>query len=156
MKKLVWLALLASALSAAPPDPVSWKVVESPARPVKAGARFTLKLAAEIQPGWHMYSMKAVEDGPIPTRLWLAEGQPFQSGGPVQASHPEVRQDPGFGMEVGIYEGQATFAVPVRAAASAAAGAQRLVVNASYQTCDNKLCLPPKTVKVEVPVTIGR
>jgi hypothetical protein len=29
-------------------------------------------------------------------------------------------------------------------------------VSASYQSCNNKLCLPPKTVKVEVPIAIAK
>jgi hypothetical protein len=38
----------------------------------------------------------------------------------------------------------------------AAPDAHNLVVSASYQSCNNKLCLPPKTMKAEVPVTIGK
>jgi hypothetical protein len=48
---------------------------------VKAGARFTIKLAASIQAGLHIHSMNPVEDGPQPTRIWLAEGQSFQLAG---------------------------------------------------------------------------
>jgi len=33
-------------------------------------------------------------------------------------------------------------------------GAQTLTVSASYQSCNDKLCLPPKTVKVQLPVTV--
>ena len=65
-------------------------------------------------------------------------------------------QDASFGMEVELYEGEAVFTLPVKVAAGAAPGAQKLVVSASYQSCNNKVCLPPKTVKVEVPVTIAK
>jgi thiol:disulfide interchange protein DsbD len=61
-----------------------------------------------------------------------------------------------FGMEVELYEGDAAFTLPVRVAAAAPAGPQKVIVNTSYQTCDNKICLPPKTVKVEVPVTVAK
>ena len=44
----------------------------------------------------------------------------------------------------------------LRIAASAPAGPRTLTVNASYQSCNNKICLPPKTVKVEVPVTVSK
>jgi len=40
--------------------------------------------------------------------------------------------------------------------ATGAAGAQKLVISASYQSCNNRLCLPPKTVRVEVPVVVGK
>jgi hypothetical protein len=156
MKRLFLVALAAVALAAAPPDPVAWKVADAPAKPVKAGARFTVKLVATIQQGWHMYSMKPVEDGPIPTRVWLAEGQPFRLAGAVKADEPETVQDPTLHMEVELYNGAANFVLPVQAIAGAPPGAQNMILSASYQTCNNSLCLPPKTVKVEVPVTISK
>ena len=155
MRKLLLTAALAACLTAAPADPVTWTLNLQPA-PVKAGARFTVKLLAVVQEGWHMYSLKPMDEGPIPTRIWMAEGQPFSLSGAVRAPEPRVMQDPSFGMEVELYEGEAVFTLPVKVAPGTAPGAQKLVVSASYQSCNNKLCLPPKTVKVEVPVTIGK
>jgi len=156
MKKLFFAAAMAACLAAAPADPVAWTLQNPPAAPVKAGARFNVKLLAAVQDGWHMYSLKPMAEGPIPTRIWIAEGQPFSLAGAVQAPDPQVMQDASFGMEVELYEGEAVFTLPVRVASGAAPGAQKLGVSASYQSCNNKLCLPPKTVKVEVPITIGK
>src|SRR5579872_5278841 len=137
------LVLVASALAlAAPPDPVAWKLEGVPAKAVKAGERFSVKLAAQIQDGWHLYSMKEVPDGPIPTRIWLADGQPLQLAGQVKAPPPEVIQDPSFNMEVEEYEHAAEFTLPLRATGAA----QKVTINVSYQSCNNRLCLPPKTV----------
>jgi DsbC/DsbD-like thiol-disulfide interchange protein len=149
------LACAAFLLAAAPADPVAWRVEDAPAK-VKAGARFDLKLVARIQDGWHLYSMKPVEDGPIPTRIWLADGQPLQLAAAIRAPEPEKVQDPSFGMEVELYEGEAEFTLPLRVAASAPAGPLTVTVNASYQSCNNKVCLPPKTVRVEAAVTVGK
>ena len=149
-------AFAAVSLAAAPPNPVAWKLEEAPAKPVKASARFTVKLTAHIQDGWHFYSMKPIEDGPVPTRIWLAEGQPFQLAGPIKADEPQTLQDPTLHMEVELYEGAAGFVLPLRVAPGAAAGTQNLVVNAQSQSCNNSMCLPPTTVKVEVPVTIAK
>jgi hypothetical protein len=74
----------------------------------------------------------------------------------IQATEPQTLMDPSFNLEVQLYEGEAAFTLPLRLAAGATEGAQRIVVNASYQTCDNKICLPPKTVKLEVPVTVAK
>jgi thiol:disulfide interchange protein DsbD len=155
MKKLLFTAVVAACLVAAPADPVAWKL-NPPAAPVKAGAKFNVKLLAAVQEGWHLYSLKPMAEGPIPTRIWIAEGQPFSLAGAVHAPEPRVMQDASFGMEVELYEGEALFTLPVRVATNAAPGARTLVVSASYQSCNNKLCLPPKTVKVEVPVTIAK
>jgi len=123
---------------------------------VKPGAKFTVKLVAQVQEGWHLYSMKHVEDGPVATRIWLAEGQPFQLADAIKGSPPETLQDASFNMEVELYEGEASFLLPLQVAAGAAPGVQTLAVNASYQSCNDKICLPPNAVKVEVPVTIAR
>jgi len=157
MKTLLFCAVLAAfALAAAAPDPVVWKLANAPAKGVKGGAKFTVTLVAQIEAGWHLYSMKHVEDGPVATRVWLADGQPFQLAEAIKASPPETLQDPSFNMEVEQYEGEATFTLPLKVAAGAAEGSQTLVVNASYQSCNNKICLPPKTVKVELTVTVAK
>jgi thiol:disulfide interchange protein DsbD len=156
MRRLFFAAAMAACLVAAPADPVVWKLQNPPAAPVKAGARFNVKLLAEVQEGWHLYSLKPMAEGPIPTRIWIAEGQPFSLAGAVQSPDPQVIEDPSFGMEVELYEGEVVFTLPVRVAAGASPGAQKLVVSASYQSCNNKLCLPPKTVKVELPIAIGK
>lgn len=156
MKKTIWAALAAAVLMAAPADPVAWRLQGGPAVPVKAGARFNVKLLAKVQDGWHLYSLKPMAEGPIPTRIWIAEGQPFSLAGGVQAPDPQLMQDPTLGMEVELYEGEAVFTLPVKAAAGAAPGTHNLVVSASYQSCNDKMCLPPKTVKAELPVTIAK
>jgi DsbC/DsbD-like thiol-disulfide interchange protein len=154
--KFLACALLATAsLLAAPPDPVAWEIDAAPAKAVKAGARFSVKLVAKIQDGWHMYGLKPVADGPIPTRIWIGDG-PAQLAAAVQATEPQTLMDPSFNLEVQLYEGEAEFTLPLRITPAASEGAQKIIVNASYQTCDNKICLPPKTVKIEVPVTVAK
>jgi thiol:disulfide interchange protein DsbD len=152
--RLAFLAFFAAGLFAA--EPVAWTVQDAPSKPVRAGARFTAKIAAKIQPGWHIYGLKPAADGPVPTRLWVAEGQPAQLAAPVTGTEPQTMQDASFNMEVQLYEGEAAFTLPLKLAPTAPPGAQKIVVNASYQSCDNKICLPPKTVKLEVPVTAAK
>ena len=154
--RLFCIALAVVSLAAAPPTPVTWKLAGAPAKPVKGGARFTLQLTAQIQPGWHIYSLKPIEDGPVPTRIWLAAGQPFQLAGPIKADEPQTLRDSTLHMEVELYEGAAAFSLPVKVAGGTAAGTQNLVVNAQSQACNNSMCLPPATVKVEIPVGIAR
>ena len=152
MRRLAWIVCAAAALAAAPPEPVAWKIEGAPAKALKAGDRFSARLLASIQDGWHLYSMKEVPDGPVATKVWLAEGQPVQLAGPVKAAPPQVIHDATLNMEVEEYEGQAEFTLPLKATGAA----QKLVVNVSYQSCNNNICLPPKTVKVEAALGSGR
>src|ERR1017187_3308684 len=137
MRKLLMTATMAAWLMAAPVDPVAWKLLNAPAAPVKAGARFNVKLLAEVQDGWHFYSLKPLAEGPIPTRIWIDEGQPFSLAGAVQSPDPQVMQDPSFGMEVELYEGEAVFTLPVpdRCPQSFPRGPKRSSCRATSPTC---------------------
>ena len=152
MPRLACAVLLALALAAAPPNPVQWELRDPPARPVKPGTRFTLRLVAHIDQGWHLYSLKRLPDGPIPTRIWLGGEQPFQLG-PVKAPEPIAMFDPNFNQEVEFFTGEAAFALPLRATPSAA-GTGKVTVSASYQVCSDRVCLPPRTVQVETPLAV--
>ena len=71
-------------------------------------------------------------EGPIPTRIWIAEGQPFSLAGAVQSPEPQVVQDATFGMEVEVFEGDSQFHAPGagcrwRAAGRAEVGGERLL-----------------------------
>ncbi len=155
MKKALAGALAAIALWAAAPNPVAWKLEGAPAKPVRRGARFTVKLCGSIEPGWHLYSTKRVPDGPIPTRIWIPEGQLLRMAGPLRSPAAQTAQDPNFGMEVEYYEGSAVFTLPVQVNEKAPAGAGKAQVSASYQACNDKICLPPKTVTAEAPIEIA-
>ena len=153
MKRFAPLLLLTAVLVAVP-EPIAWTVQGVPAGPVKPGSKFNIRLVARIQEGWHLYSQKPIAEGPIPTRIWLADRQPFSLAGPIASAEPQAVHDAAFGMEVEIYEREAAFTLPIQVAAGAARGARKLVLHVSYQTCDNRICLPPRTGRVELPVNL--
>ncbi|MEI9975032.1 MAG: protein-disulfide reductase DsbD domain-containing protein [Ignavibacteriota bacterium] len=156
MKRPLFLALAAVLLAAAPANPVTWKLTNAGAKPLKAGDRFAVQLTASVQEGWHFYSMKQVDEGPVPTRIWLADNQPFQLAAPVRGEEPEVVEDPTLHMEIEEYQGSAVFSLPLKVASTAVAGSYKLLVNAQTQSCNDHMCLPPATAKVELPITIGK
>jgi thiol:disulfide interchange protein DsbD len=135
---------------------VTWKVQEAPQVPLKPGARFTVRIAAQVQSGWHIYGLRPVEGGPIATRVWIADGLPVQLAGAVQGTDPITMHDPTFNLEVQAYEGEVVFTLPLRLSPTASDAPLRFNVNASYQACDNKICLPPRSVKLDVPVTVTK
>ena len=106
-----------------------------------------------MEEGWHLYS---VTQGPPPiaTRIRLAKDQPFQLAGPVESPVPESGFDQNFGIDVEYYAGTAVFRLPVVVAKAAAGGGRMLVAEAYFQACDDRMCLPPQTVKSEAPVEI--
>jgi hypothetical protein len=132
----------------AKPDPVHWT-----ATPARRGADGTLVLsvAARIESRWYIYSMEQPENGPSPLRFRLTAGAPATLG-PVAAPAPRVAYDRGFRMRVGKYYGNQVFTVPVRPTSP-----QNVIpLEVRYQACNDTICLPPRTVRLQVGVAGGR
>ncbi len=139
-----------------PKEPIKWSVkAGGPARPLKPGDKFNLQLTAQIEDGWHLYSTDQAEGGPTPTRIVLPADQPFEQAGNLESSEPKTTMDPNFNLMTEYYEGEATFTMPVKVAASAVPGQSEVKVNVSFQTCNDELCLPPKTVKLSVEIDLA-
>jgi hypothetical protein len=154
MKVLISAFLFTLALAATSPDPVTWKITDEPLRPVKVGTNFSVTLLATVTPGWRIYSMKPVVGGPTPTRIWVTPGQPFPQAGLVRASTPNTLQDPAFHEKVEAYEGEAWFLLPLRVPFNSDTGSLMLVVSLTYQACNDKTCLPPKTINIPQAIEI--
>src|SRR5206468_4332955 len=95
---LLLLLLLAARAGSAAPEPVKWSARLEPAD-IRAGEGGRVVLAATIEPGWHVYSMKPVE-GPFPTQISIAPKQALVPvGKPVQPPGEQIH-DPNFGVDV--------------------------------------------------------
>lgn len=147
-KQLISAFLFTLALAAAAPNPVTWKITDGPVTPLMVGTNFSVTLTATVAPGWRFYSMKPVAQGPAPTRIWVNPGQPFPLAGIIWATTPRTLQDRTFHKEMETYEGEAQFLLPLRVPFHTVTGSQMLVVSLTYQACNDKTCLPPKTVQI--------
>lgn len=145
-------ALVALLLAQSPAPPaVAWTLRAPEAR---AGETIELTLSAVIAPGWHLYAMTQPEGGPVPTEFSVPAGQPVRFAKPVIASKPATIHDPNFDLRIQLYSGTATFRLPVRVDPSTPAGPQAVVVHARYQSCNDLLCLPPRTVPIATTLIV--
>lgn len=153
MRKRALLLILCLAAPAwgGPKLPVAWQV--DPPKPCRPGARLTLTLRGQIDPGWHLYSLEQAEGGPIATTIALAEGDPAELGEAREAK-PTVASDPAFDVPTRFFAGTAVFRLQTTVNRGAAPGSQALHVLVRYQSCNGQLCLPPHTDTVPVPLTI--
>jgi thiol:disulfide interchange protein DsbD len=135
-------------------DPVRWSLAQSAQRPVSRGSIVPVKLKAEIRSGWHLYSIGQPPGGPIATELSLPAGQPFTFARPIAAPKPHVIFDPDFAMPVQLYTDTAEFVLQIKVAAAAPPGPQTLTVDARYQSCNESICLPPRTTKTTLVLQI--
>lgn len=135
-------------------NPIKWTIKNETAR-VKAGDKFNVQAIAQIDEGWHLYSLDQPSGGPIPTRISIPENQKFKLAGEIESPMPQVVFDPNFNINTQFYEQEAVFTLPVAAVKDAAIGKNTLVVSAFFQTCNDKVCLPPKSVKLATDIEVG-
>jgi thiol:disulfide interchange protein DsbD len=133
-------------------DPIKWSLGKPPAS-VKPGQTFKIELTARIEAGWHLYSLTQGPP-PIATRITVLPGQMFALDGPIDAPPPETAMDQNFGIETESYTGSAVFTLPIKVNGQAS-GKLTLKVLAYYQTCNDRFCLPPKSVSSEVVVQVS-
>ena len=138
-----------------PEEPIRWALATTPATTTTApGATITLALTATIDDGWHLYSTSLPPGGPVPTRINVPDGQEFKAAGDLVEPTPKTAFDANFNMSLEFYEEKATFGVPVKSSVTAPLGTVPARVAVSFQTCNDKICLPPKQVVVTTQVSI--
>lgn len=135
-------------------NPVSWTMKANAPRTLKANDKFSAQVTANIEAGWHLYSISQPPGGPIATRISVVENQPFKLGGGIKGTAPKTKFDPNFQINTETYESSATFNVPIVVAADATAGQTQLNINVRFQACTDETCLPPKTIKLNAPVEL--
>lgn len=151
IRVLAYLFLLAAVTMEAQ-NPVKWSVTNPPKKTLKPGEQITLHLEASIEKGWHLYGLDQRDGGPISTEIGLAEGSPFDLGA-VKASKPVEIFD--FNMWVRFYTDKASFQLPVQVKTDAPAVDANIEVDMRYQSCNDRICLPPKKATVRIPVSIA-
>ena len=135
MKKILGLALVVfSAFSCkAQLNPVSWSFSATKV----ADKTYEVKMAATMQTNWHLYSQKQPDDAiAIPTTFTFSPNPLFKLDDNIkEIGKMEVMKDPTLGVSANQYSVKTSFNGSVE-----------------YQTCDDKKCLPPKTVNFSVAI----
>jgi thiol:disulfide interchange protein len=130
---------LASAGAFAQTQHVAWSVAVTP-NPAAPGGKVQVRLAAKLDPGWHIYSGSSA--GGIPTSFQLAPlgaaVEKFRMLQPV----PKRAYDANFGLETETYEGDVTFLLELQLEKDAPAGDANYTLNAKYQVCNATECDP--------------
>ncbi|HVZ56809.1 MAG TPA: protein-disulfide reductase DsbD domain-containing protein [Chitinophagaceae bacterium] len=150
MRKIyVCMAMLGLAFSAgAQLNPVSWSFT---ARKI-ADKTYEVHLTATIQSGWHLYSQTQPGDAiAIPTGISLNKNPLLTVEGKIrEMGKLEKFHDAKLGISANQYSGKVDFVQVVKMKAQAKTN---LSGSIEYQTCDDKKCLPPKTVSFSVPIS---
>jgi len=134
-------------------DPVKWRVNLDRGE-IAQGDTVVASVSATIDPGWYIYSITQGEGGPVPTSITLPAEQLFERAGSVEGPDPTVKFDENFSMRVEVHELAVSYRIPVVLVANSGAGAVELRINARYQACTDRVCLPAQTERLYVPLTV--
>ena len=139
---LVFLIMSNMALAG---GPVTWKFAAKEA----ADGTVQVTLHASCEEGWHLYALTLPrDDGPFPTVIRVAPSTLYEAGTVIEPQPTEV-EDPNFQMLVCYHGHETEFSVPVKRTTKEAFN---VVGDVEFMCCNDKMCLPPVTVKFSVPV----
>jgi thiol:disulfide interchange protein DsbD len=125
-------------------DPVKWNYVAIK----KSDKEYTVNISATLQPGWHIYSINTPNGGPVPTTfsfkrnpLVTLEGDTKENG-KLSTIYDDV-----FGVDVKYYSETVMFAQPLKLKSAVKTNLSGTI---KYMLCNDKMCLPPKTIPFNV------
>ncbi|HEY4275055.1 MAG TPA: protein-disulfide reductase DsbD domain-containing protein [Rhizomicrobium sp.] len=150
---LTMQAASANSDDAARGETVSWTAA-APSAAVKPGAPVTLTVQGKVLEGWHVYGLKQLPNGPTPLKLGVDANPAAVSDGAAGGSATTKVHDRGFDLDVEYYSSAFALTMPVRIAAGAAAGVQTVPLSVRFQTCNDRICQPPKTVHLSASVNV--
>lgn len=107
-------------------------------------------LKAKIDKGWHLYSQKAVNDGPIPTSFRFNTENHFELIGSTKESKAITKKEPVFdNQELSFFENSATFTQKIKLKNN-----ESTIVSGSleFMVCDESKCLPPESIDFTIPI----
>lgn len=136
--------------------PVKWTVIGgSGPRLLVSGRTVPITIQADIAKGWHIYSLTQKAGGPIPLRIDLLGATDVLVRGVINAPKPERLFDKNFGIETELYSGSPRFTIPVAVPGKSSNGIRKFQIGARYQVCSDKVCLPPRTDKLDVALRVA-
>ena len=129
--------------------PTSWSV-ES--RSIEVNT-YEVKIIAEIDEGWHLYSQYLESDeGPLSTYITFESPDLFEIIDKTSEVGVETHYDPVWEMDISFFSHSATFIQKVKALNP---DSSIFKGNVNFMVCDDKECLPPDDYSFEIDLKKG-
>jgi len=112
---------------------------------VKKGAnQFEIHIKASVQPMWHIYSIYNPEGGAQPTALTFSNAKAV--GKPKEMGKMKTIFEKEFKVNQKFFEEKVDFVQTVKVVP----GTRKVSGTIEYMVCNDKQCLPPKTVAFDI------
>lgn len=123
-------------------------------RAARPGEHVRLLITAAMAPGWYVYSVVPQgELAPPPTRI-TTDPAGLEPEGPVYETNPTQKVDKVFGLPLAFHPRAARFYQNLRVPDDAPAGRRTVSTTVRYQTCNDRICLPPRNETLQAALTI--
>lgn len=136
------VVLFATVASGQRLDPVHW-TLSSDVEKASPGAAIPLRLTANLDPGWHLYSLTTPKGGPIPTTAEFLENPALEKA-VLYEPKPERKFDPNFNLDTETFAEETVFLISAKLKNGAPLGPVELTAQVRYQACSDRQCLPPR------------
>ena len=154
MKKgfILYLLCFLFVLNGLAQSPVSWSISSKQIE----GDLYELKIEAEIDEGWHLYSQNLDEDkeGPLPTFITYEIGDNFKLEGVSEELGVIKHFDKVWGYEISYFDKRAVFIQKVTKAYKDTQ--MTLKGNVEFMVCNDQECMPPDYYDFEIDVETGK
>jgi len=125
-------------------DPVKWNYSAEK----NSDKEFTVTIVATLSPAWHIYSIHTPADGPVPTSISFNKNPLVLLSGAVKENGKlKTEHDDLFGVDVKYFADKVEFVQSVKLKSPVKTNVSG---NIKYMVCNDKTCLPPKTVPFNI------
>ena len=148
MKKILALCFIISSFFSAHSqvqNPVKWMASYKSISATEG----EITILAMIDKGWHTYSQRPTEDGPIPTSFSFPESKHYQLVGKTQETDSHEEFVKAFDAKIFVFTDKAEFKQKIKLTGKPGFS---IPIKVEFMSCDDKMCLPPKTIDLSVKV----
>jgi DsbC/DsbD-like thiol-disulfide interchange protein len=141
---MVILLLVPAAIMAQVKNPVKWTYS---AKKLATG-KYELHMTATVEKGWHIYSQKTPEGGPVPTAFTFTKNPLVTLSGSVnEVGKLETHFEKLFDVDVKQYSDKVDF---VQVATTKGTVKTNVIGKVEYMLCNDRECLPPKELNFSI------
>lgn len=145
MKKILLLLtvlLSIGALKSQVQNPVAWQANYKSISATEG----EIIITATIEKGWHTYSQKESNAGPIPTSFKFTPSKDFELVGKTEESNAHEEYVKAFEAKIFVFNGKAEFKQKIKVKKKGVP----IAIKVDYMCCNDAMCLPPKTIDLIV------
>lgn len=104
-------------------------------------------ISAKIEKGWHTYSQRPTDAGPIPTSFKFVESKQYKVVGKTEESNAHEEFVKAFDAKIFVFQDKAEFKQKIKLSGKTAT---TIAFKVEYMCCNDMMCLPPKTLDLTV------